>query len=201
MVIGNKFIIFIVSGVLFISFSLIFSAIYAENNSNIINSVFNKYKIDYFLLVTNNYNGTTSKYGENKLPYADVCDNGNIDNKILNVTLDVFSGRPDPNWILTKDQTSNFLKNISRIKPMEKVHDNPDKVLGYRGFIVEEKSIKDEPLKRFEIYNGVIKVVTNELSYVLEDKDYQIEKWLLQNAYIHVDNSLFNFVKEEIKNR
>lgn len=63
------------------------------------------------------------------------------------------------------------------------------------------KPIKDEPLKRFEIYNGVIKVVTNELLYVLEDKDYQVEKWSLQNAYIHVDNSLFNFVKEEIKNR
>ena len=35
----------------------------------------------------------------------------------------------------------------------------------------------------------------------LKDKDFQLEKWLLQTAYNHIDNDTFNFVKEDIANR
>ena len=123
-------------------------------------------------------------------------------NKIFNVTLDVFSGRPNPTWPLTKEQSILFLNNISEIKPTtENMQNYPEKILGYRGFIVDEKGDKDLPLKRFEIYNGAIKVFSNNVSYILKDKDFQIENWLLQTAYNHIDNDTFNFVKEDIANR
>jgi hypothetical protein len=95
-----------------------------------------------------------------------------------------------------------FLNNISEIKPTtENIQNYPEKILGYRGFIVDEKWDKDLPLKRFEIYNGVIKVFSNNVFYILKDKDFQIENWLLQTAYNHIDNSTFNFVKDDIAKR
>ena len=126
----------------------------------------------------------------------------NAGNMIFNVTLDVFSGRPNPNWALTKEQAIFFLNNVSQIKPTtENLQNYPEKILGYRGFIVDEKRNKDLTLKSFDIYNGAIKVVSNDSSYFLKDKDFQLEKWLLQTAYNHIDNDTFNFVKEDIANR
>ena len=77
----------------------------------------------------------------------------------------------------------------------------PEKILGYRGFIVDEKTNKDLTLKNFNIYNGVIKVVSNDSFYFLKDKDFQLEKWLLQTASNYIDNDTFKFVKEDITNR
>ena len=60
---------------------------------------------------------------------------------------------------------------------------------------------KDLASKRFEIYNGAIKVLSNGSSYFLKDNNFQLEKWLLKTAYSHIDNDTFNFVKDEIGNR
>jgi len=55
------------------------------------------------------------------------------------------------------------------------------------------------PSKSVEIYNGAIKVVSNNSSHILKDKDFQLEKWLLETAYNHIDNDTFNFVKGDKK--
>jgi len=121
---------------------------------------------------------------------------------MFNITLDVFSGRPNPTWVLTKEQGLFFLNNVSQIKPTtENLQNYPEKILGYRGFIVDEKGDKGLPLKRFEIYNGAIKAFSNDSYYILKDKDFRLEKWLLQTGYNHIDNDTFNFVKEDIANR
>ena len=88
------------------------------------------------------------------------------------------------------------------MKPtVKKIQNYPEKILGYRGFMVDEKEDKDLASKRFEIYNGAIKVFANNSTYILRDKDFQLEKWLLQTGYNHIDDNIFNFVKEDIKNR
>ncbi|MGN6624280.1 MAG: hypothetical protein ACTHKK_09080, partial [Candidatus Nitrosocosmicus sp.] len=83
----------------------------------------------------------------------------------------------------------------------EDIQNFPKKILGYRGFIVHQITDKDLTSKRFEIYNGAIKVLSNSSSYFLKDNNFQIEKWLLQTAYNHIDNSTFNFVRDDIMNR
>jgi len=162
----------------------------------------------YFSNTFNHSNDTINNYGSlitssssNTSTNSSFKDINTKDN-ILNVTLDVFSGRPNPTWTLTNEQTFLFLNDVSQIKTTtDNLQNYPEKILGYRGFVVDEKGDKDLTLKSFDIYNGAIKVVSNDSSYFLKDKYFQLEKWLLQTAYNHIDNDTFNFVKEDIANR
>jgi len=203
--IKNLFIVLLIGcSILSILSSLNFALLYAQNNLKIINSKLIDYDdlIQFPVTITTS-NNTINKYSTN----ITTSSNSNFEvkntgNMIFNITLDVFSGRPNPTWALTKEQALFFLNNVSQIKPTtENVQNYPEKILGYRGFIVDEKGDKGLPLKRFEIYNGAIKAFSNDSYYFLKDKDFRLEKWLLQTGYNHIDNDTFNFVKEDIANR
>ena len=204
MTIKNKFIVFLIIGnILFILFPLNFYLLYAQSNSNIVNSKTIGRDLNNISKTVNNSNDTINKYGANTISLSNSnFQPKNTGNMIFNVTLDIFSGRPNPTWALTKEQALFFLNNVSQNKPTtENLQNYPEKILGYRGFIVDEKTNKDLTLKNLNIYNGVIKVVSNDSFYFLKDKDFQLEKWLLQTASNYIDNDTFKFVKEDIANR
>jgi len=201
--IKNIFIVLLIGcSILSILFSLNFVSLYAQNNLKIIHPTFLDYNLNYFPVTINTSNNTINKYDTNITSSNSNFEVKNTGNMIFNVTLDVFSGRPNPTWVLTNEQAIFFLNNVYQIKPTTEILQNYlEKILGYRGFIVDEKGDKNLPLKRFDIYDGAIKVSSNDSSYILKDKDFQLEKWLLQTAYNHIDNDTFNFVKEDIANR
>jgi hypothetical protein len=120
-------------------------------------------------------------------------------NTVMHVTLEVFSGRPNPSWELSQEQISEFLKKTLKLKTKENFQFDSKYELGYRGFIVEEKNFAQKS-RRFEVYNGVVNVVENNSSYTLEDKEYSIERWLLQTAPNNLDD-LVKYVKQEIENK
>lgn len=118
----------------------------------------------------------------------------------MHVTLDVFSGRPNPSWELSQEHRSEFLTKISNLKTKEHFQFDSSKYeLGYSGIILEEADTTHKT-KRFEIYNGIINVVENDSSYALEDTGYGIEKWVLQTAPDSIDE-LVKYIKQEIENR
>ncbi len=202
MEIKNIFIVLLIGcSILSILFSFGFSFIYAKDNSNPYSELIG-YDLIQFPVTVNTSNTTINTYNVNITSSNSNFEVKDIANEIFNVTLDVFSGRPNPTWALTKEPTLLFLNKISEIKPTtENIQSYPEKILGYRGFIVDQTTNKDLTSKRFEIYNGAIKVLSDSSSYFLKDKDFQIEKWLLQTAYNHIDNDTFNFVKEKMANR
>jgi hypothetical protein len=118
----------------------------------------------------------------------------------MHVTLDIFSGRPNPTWELSQEQTSQFLKKILKLKTKENLHVNSsNSELGYRGFIIEETNF-EQKLRRFYVYNGIVNVVENNSSYALEDKEYSIERWLLQTSPKYLDE-IVEYVKQEIEKK
>ena len=174
---------------------------YAKDNSNVYSKLIG-YDLIQFPVTVNTSNNAFNNYNANITSLNSNSEIKNLGNGLSTVTLDVFSGRPNPTWTLTKEQGLLFLNNISELKPTtENIQSYPEKILGYRGFIVDQITNKDLTSKRFEIYNGAIKVLSNSSSYFLKDNNFPLEKWLLQIAYNHIDNDTFNFVKEEIENR
>jgi hypothetical protein len=175
--------------------------IYAKDNPDLYSKLIGYDLIQFPVTVTTS-NTTINTYNTNIISSNSNFEVKDTANEIFNVTLDVFSGRPNPTWTLTKEQTLLFLNKISEIKPTtENIQSYPEKILGYRGFIVDQITNKDLTSKRFEIYNGAIKVLSNSSSYFLKDNNFQLEKWLLQTAYDHIDNDTFNFIKEDVANR
>jgi hypothetical protein len=123
----------------------------------------------------------------------------NITNRMtVHVILDIFSGRPNPTWQLSQEQESELFNRISHLETKKRlgISNNESSFgLGYRGLIVEGMS------KRFEIYNGTVKVFENNSSHVLVDTRYHLEQWLLQTGTDNTNGNLLKFINEEIHNR
>ena len=118
----------------------------------------------------------------------------------MHATLDIYSGRPNPSWELSQQQSSEFLKKISKLETKENFQADPGKYrLGYRGFIVEEENIARK-FRKFEVYSGIVNVVENDTSYALDDRGYGIERWLLQTAPNNL-HDLVEYIKKEIENK
>ncbi len=113
------------------------------------------------------------------------------------VTLDIFSGRPNPTWELT-DEQANQLK--------DKIYGLTEKALlktpgiyyglGYRGFIIETLGDKNLPNEMIVNANLVDLGWTRE-SYI--DKNHEIELWLLETAGELIDDEIKSVAIEEIK--
>ena len=118
----------------------------------------------------------------------------------IHVTLNIFSGRPNPQWELSQGQTAQFLKKILKLKTKENFHfDSSNDQLGYRGLIIEEANF-GQILRRFYISNGTVNVTENKSSYILEDKEYSIEKWLLETSPNYL-SEIIKYVKQEIEKK
>lgn len=77
---------------------------------------------------------------------------------MLRITLDIFSGRPNPSWILTESEAQEVLRDITRNRGVVTNVDSGYQGLGYRGIILEsltdyvENQYGLPPV--FEIANG-----------------------------------------------
>jgi hypothetical protein len=76
-----------------------------------------------------------------------------LDGMVMHITLDIFSGRPNPRWELSQEQSSEFLKKISTLETKENFEADSGKYgLGYRGFLVEEENVAQKS-RKFEVYS------------------------------------------------
>jgi hypothetical protein len=112
------------------------------------------------------------------------------------VTLDVFSGKPNPTWELSQEQQTEFMIKISGLEHTEDIQKSSR--LGYRGLIVEEK-INPKVQRIIELNDGVIRIFEGKLASILKDKDSEIERWLLHTAPKIIDKDLLNSIEEKLK--
>jgi hypothetical protein len=100
------------------------------------------------------------------------------------VELDIFSGRPNPTWVLTPAQASDLTSRIARLHPATAVGQRPDN-LGYRGFIVQTTTASSPSSamdRTIRAYSGIVEVVDSTGTAYYRDPQRQIELWLLTSA-------------------
>ncbi len=91
----------------------------------------------------------------------------------LQITIDIFSGRPNPVIEIDGREARDFL---ARVKPTERLAKNdmgpPEHVLGYRGLVVEQKRQLNRTLpRRFRVAAGSI--YGPGLAHEISDKDLE----------------------------
>ena len=108
----------------------------------------------------------------------------------IEVMLNVFSGRPNPIWIMGLGQVEELrhMLQANRDKPRESPAEQP--ILGYRGFtLTNRQRIVDLPY-RMHVFGGATTVFDRpaepegkppEARYYADDAR-QIERWLLADA-------------------
>lgn len=90
------------------------------------------------------------------------------------VTLGIYSGRPDPGWTLTPDQADELAGALARLRRVDEPA--PAGGLGYHGFTVVT------PERTLVAYDGKVTSTLPGSSYVLDDPERTIERFLLATA-------------------
>lgn len=97
----------------------------------------------------------------------------------IEVVLDIFSGRPNPRWMLSEEQIEELKTKIGAF-PSAKPKTPPG--LGYRGMRVINISKMAGIPNQIIAYNGVLAITEKGKINYYEDNN-KIEEWLLNQAH------------------
>ena len=97
--------------------------------------------------------------------------------------LDIFSGRPNPEWELQEHEAAELESIIERSTPWQGKVDPPG--LGYRGFIV----YLPNPVR---VYKGQIFNERTGSQNRLADIGIKLDLWLLENGRTHLDPDVYD---------
>jgi hypothetical protein len=107
------------------------------------------------------------------------------------VTLQVFSGRPDPSWTLSDAEAAEFSRRVADAPPATATLPAQER-LGYRGFRLEDMAHGGLSVR---VYDGAI-VASSQLR---SDPGRALERWLLTTGTKHIDAGLRSYVAGEIR--
>jgi len=111
------------------------------------------------------------------------------------VEFDIFSGMPNPTWILTDAEADSFEKRLAALGPS--ASSEPLGNLGYRGFIVQCTQAAN--LRLIRVQKGIVKISEGETDVYASDTDRELERWLLNTGKLHLDDELFQIAEREAK--
>lgn len=111
----------------------------------------------------------------------------------VEIELDIFSGNPNPTWILSEAEATLFrqqLATLSEASPRE-LSGN----LGYRGFIVQLTNGTEQRIVR--VQNGIVQISQDSTDLYYSDQNRSLERWLLDSGRASLRSDLFEMVKSQ----
>jgi hypothetical protein len=120
--------------------------------------------------------------------------------KPMQVELDAFSGRPNPQWVLTPQEASSLVTLLQKL-PKSQVQSSINQGLGYRGIIVRDNDQGVGGYDEIAISNGVVIAKRGNKSEQFTDKDRALEQWLLQTGREEVDKNLYQQISVQIQRK
>ena len=110
------------------------------------------------------------------------------------VELDIFSGMPNPTWILTNAEADSFVKQLAALPrtPARELSGN----LGYRGFIVQ---VTKGLTRSDSIQNGNVHISRRVTNIYPHDEERELERWLLNTGKPHLKSDLVEIVEREVR--
>ena len=121
------------------------------------------------------------------------------------ITIDIFSGRPNPTFDLDEKNAKKFVERFAGKSVLSA--ENAESPLGFRGFIVEAASdvkLPDDIPTRFHV-GGVATSKFNAKALkqplLTADENDDAVKWLLSKAKNSVDAEIFGHIKDTLSKR
>jgi hypothetical protein len=114
------------------------------------------------------------------------------------VTLRIFSGRPDPTWTLTPAQDAELRQRLGALRPTAQAFDEMGR-LGYAGFSLLLPPAQGQPEQYVQVWDGVVQLRTQSQATLLADEDRALERWLLDSAVGRVEDEIIAAVRLELE--
>lgn len=99
---------------------------------------------------------------------------------IVQVELDVFSGRPNPHWTLNQRDSQELLRRLQRLSPTNA--GEPSGNLGYRGVILSNPEGAIAGFEWIVCSNGLVVGYKGDSSQKFIDANRNLERWLVQTG-------------------
>lgn len=116
----------------------------------------------------------------------------------MQVELDVFSGRPNPQWHLTPEESAE-LNRLLQTLPKDKTGKVSIPGLGYRGFIVTATEDGVQECSEVFVFKEYVTAKCNGELLQFVDKERTLERWLLQTGKGRLEDSLYKQIDSQIK--
>ncbi len=111
------------------------------------------------------------------------------------VELDIFSGMPNPTWIMTNAEVDSLVKQLAALPPTSARELSGN--LGYRGLIVRVTNGADTQFIR--IQNGTVHISRGVTNIYACDVERALERWLLNTGKPHLKSDLVEIVEREVR--
>ena len=109
---------------------------------------------------------------------------------LAKIELGLYSGRPDPSWLLSARETASLGKMLAQL---HQVPGTPIQGgLGYHGFTIIERN------RTLVAFRGEVAPLGDSQNYHLADERRTIERFLLQSGLVNLSASEFVFVEHEL---
>ncbi len=118
----------------------------------------------------------------------------------IQVSLAIFSSRPDPSWRLSLANAQTLRQQLATRPPFS--GEQAVAGLGYGGFIIRDLNTApaDQPIVR--VYRGQVQSQTDTQLTLTADPDRQLERWLLATADRAVLTAdFYNIVTADLQRR
>lgn len=117
----------------------------------------------------------------------------------MQASLNIFSGRPDPHWLLNAAETEILLQKVQSLDSTVTDLVKPEE-LGYRGISVRSLDPGATNFVELTAFRNIVWVTrVNGDVHILADKSNSIEVWLLGTAGPHLPSDLLDYAAREIK--
>ncbi|MGH7140684.1 MAG: hypothetical protein ACREHD_33545 [Pirellulales bacterium] len=97
----------------------------------------------------------------------------------MKVTLDIFSGRPNPTWTMRPEHENELARRLVSLPPAQQLPGGDD--LGYRGFIITNQTGARGLPAEIRISNGLVAAKGAAGVSVFRDVS-GLEQWLAEQA-------------------
>lgn len=113
----------------------------------------------------------------------------------VEVELDIFSGLPNPTWVLTDAEADSFVNQLAALAPASAAELSGN--LGYRGFIVQVT--QETGTQLIHIQTGLVRLSTDATIVYVSDEDRKLERWLLNTGKPHLKDEIYEVVEREFQ--
>jgi len=122
-----------------------------------------------------------------------------IDATNANVEIDVYSGRPNPSWSLSKEVISDLLRRLQVLEPSRSAPTEFDG-LGYRGVRAELRDSLELSASLF-VSRGSVTIIRNGRQSWYRDEGRELELWLVHTGTNIVSSNVLENVTKEISKK
>ena len=110
------------------------------------------------------------------------------------VELDVFSGMPNPTWVLTTAEAESFVRRLAAL-PRTSASAISGR-LGYRGLIVEVTD--GAPLRLIRVQSGSVHIAEGQTTIHARDEGRELERWLIETGKPQLSENVIKIVEREV---